>query len=315
MQKIINSNILPNNTILNGEDIYRIEKELGQGGFGVVYKAKNLTDGSYVAIKEYFPSLLGISRDSDTAYITAGSHEELKYFKVGLEKFKNEALALAKFEHPNIVKIIDYVAQYGTEFFVMPFEDGITLKEYMKTFGKFPQEEIINLLVPLLNGLKEMHKHNFYHRDIKPENIFLRKVGMPMLIDFGAARQAIGEKSQDFTQMLTHGYAPPEQYETSAKRQGPWTDFYALAATIYTIITGEKPPSASDRTGAMSSCEIDPLKYPYTPEKHDDKLLNSLMKCMTLKVKDRFQNTDEWFNELFEDLDKEKTKKYTQSKR
>jgi len=302
MNKIVSANTLPISTILMGDYDYKIIEKLGQGGFGIVYKAENLTTGELVAIKEYFPSQLGISRDvTDGFNITAGSEDDLAYFKVGLEKFKKEALALSKFSHPNIVEIIDYMSQFGTEFFVMPYEEGITLKKYVDTFGKYPVNQIMNLIIPILNGLKEMHKHKLYHRDIKPDNIFLRKEGMPMIIDFGAARQAVGEKSLDFTQLLTHGYAPPEQYETNSKKQGPWTDFYALSGTIYSLLVGEKPASAPDRTGSLvNEDEKDPFTYPSSYEGLDEKFLTSLSRCMCLNRKERFQNADEWLAFLFE---------------
>ncbi|NEW60698.1 protein kinase [Sulfurovum sp. bin170] len=296
MQKKIISNTLHIGTQLDG---YEIEKVLGQGGFGIVYRAKNLQNHNLVAIKEFFPSTLSIMRTDDQTQITANSQEDLDSFEVGLEKFRKEATALSQFQHPNIVQIIDYIRAFGTEYFVMPYERGMTLADYIKTYGSFPSEEIINLLVPILNGLDMMHQYNIFHRDIKPDNIFLREDGMPMLIDFGAARQAIGEKSQDFTQILTHGYAPPEQYETKASNQGAWSDFYALGATFYSVMTGERPPPASDRINALVGHGSDPIVYPRG--EYDTTLLNSLMKAMMIRREERFQTVDEWFEFLFSD--------------
>jgi serine/threonine protein kinase len=301
MQKKIISNTLNIGTQL---DKYIIDEVLGQGGFGIVYRATDLQNRNLVAIKEFFPSTLSIMRTDDQTQISANSQEDWNSFEIGLEKFRKEATALAQFQHPNIVQIIDYIKAFDTEYFVMPYERGITLADYVKSYGSLSNEEIINLLVPILNGLDMMHQYNIFHRDIKPDNIFLREDGMPMLIDFGAARQAIGEKSQDFTQVLTHGYAPPEQYETKASNQGAWSDIYALGASFYFVITGERPPPASDRINALISTNRDPIVYPYGD--YDSTLINSLMKATNIKRENRFQSVNEWLEALFSKTDDKK---------
>lgn len=236
-------------------DDYVIEKVLGIGGFGITYKAEDNLHRA-VAIKEYMP--VGIatrSNDAVTVHPASGNHND--DFEWGLDRFSMEARTLVAFRHPNIVSVFRFFSANGTAYLVMEFQEGETLADLLHPDKKLSEEEIHDFLDPLLDGLEEVHKADFAHRDIKPGNIFIRKDGSPVLIDFGAARQAMGSHSRALTSIVTAGYAPYEQYETDTV-QGPWTDIYALGATLYRAVTGQRPVEAPRRAGAVMRGEDDP---------------------------------------------------------
>ena len=214
-------------TVLEKYEIIRI---LGEGGFGITYLAEDIHLGLKVVIKEYFPNEFAVRSSENT--ITAKS-KSVGDFAKGMKRFKEEAQTLAKFNHPSIVKILGYFEANDTAYFVMEYEEGIDLSHYLKQEKRsLCQEEILSIVMPILEGLKEVHAYNFLHRDIKPGNILLRTNKSPVLIDFGASKLAIGEASRSITSMLTEGYAPLEQYSTDIKQQGPFTDIYAIAAVM-----------------------------------------------------------------------------------
>ena len=244
---------LPLNERIGGR--YRIQAVLGEGGFGVTYRAWDERLERVVVLKEYLPIELGM-RDTGTLRIVPHSQREADYH-YGLGKYLDEAKALAKFKHPNIVRIIDHLEAYGTAYIVMDFEEGETLGERLKR-GSLNQNEILALLPPLLDGLQQVHQAGLLHRDIKPGNIFLRKQGGPLLIDFGSARHALGEHSKSLSAIISQGYAPPEQYSTKGK-QGPYTDLYGLGAVLYELITGEAPVESIIRSHALGEDEPDPF--------------------------------------------------------
>ena len=235
---------LPIGTILNGR--YLTGRVLGVGGFGVTYLAFDMTLEISVAVKEFLPSGIAL-RDSDRYTMTVSSPEEQPKFDAGADKFLDEARLLAKLRDvPNIVTVQDYFRENNTAYFVMEYIDGVDLMKYTQTRGgKLSFEEALQLLLPIIDSLAHVHAHNLLHRDISPDNIVVMKNGSTRLLDFGAARMAIDtEKSKSI--ILKHGFAPEEQYRKHGN-QGPWSDEYALAATMYLIITGVMPPDAIER--------------------------------------------------------------------
>lgn len=247
---------LPPGTCLNQ---YEIVAVLGAGGFGITYRARDHDLQRDVAIKEFLPAELAI-RDA-TATIKARESRADDY-RYGLERFLAEARTLAQFDHPNIIRVISFFEAHGSACLVMPYVEGQTLAERLEDGGGRLDETTLRLLlIPLLDGLSMVHKAEFLHRDIKPGNIYLRAdTGAPLLIDFGAARQAVGVYSRSVTGIVSAGYAPPEQYSTDPSKQGPWTDLYALGATLYRCISGQIPADSPTRQHALMEGELDPLR-------------------------------------------------------
>jgi serine/threonine protein kinase len=224
---------------------YELQAVLGQGGFGITYKAWDSALKRAVAIKEYLPSDVAVRIDGST--VRARSRNDEEGFQWGLERFLDEARALARFEASHsIVRVYDYMQANGTAYMIMALIDGTPLSAVYRREAPLSEERLKAIVLPILDGLKDVHDAGFLHRDIKPANILIRGNGQPVLIDFGAARQALGEKSRSITSVFTPGYAPFEQY-TSSGKQGAWTDIYALAATLYHGIAGKAPPQATDR--------------------------------------------------------------------
>ncbi|MBF0569029.1 MAG: protein kinase, partial [Nitrospirae bacterium] len=238
---------LPLKTILNDKK-YIIGKVLGKpGGFGITYLGWDMTLHNRVAIKEYIPRHLA-SRGSDRKTLEPHSKESWEDFKYGLEQFLQEARTIAKFDNVHIVRIRSFFEENSTAYIVMDYYDGISLMEYLsrQPDEKIPWKTAVDIMMPILDGLREVHENNIIHRDIKPQNIYITTGGRPILLDFGAARYSFGNKTQALTVVMTPGYAPPEQYHAKGK-QGPWTDIYACAATLYNLITGDVPTDAAER--------------------------------------------------------------------
>jgi len=223
---------------------YRIEQVLGAGGFGTTYLARDTHLDKHVAIKEYFPSDIAMRASEGTVQPATSQHEE--DYKWGLDRFLLEARTLAKFSHPNIVRVVRYFEANGTAYMVMDYERGEPLKNLLIVNPRLPEAQLRGLAGPLLDGLRAVHAAGFLHRDIKPDNIFVRSDGTPVLIDFGSARNALGGETRALTAILTPGYAPLEQYSSDG-RQGPWTDLYALGGVFYRCVTGTQPPDAVAR--------------------------------------------------------------------
>ena len=289
----INSNALAIGTILDKK--YKILKILGEGGFGITYKAMDISLDRLCVIKEFLPSNFAV-RSNDNTTVSIRSQADIDNYKWGLKSFIQEAKTLAKFQHPNIVHIITFFEANNTAYFEMPYEEGIDLEEYVKEIDSdFSEQQILDIAIPILNGLNEAHKRNILHRDIKPGNILLRENGMPMLIDFGAAREALGSKSHDLTQVLTPKYAPTEQYLSDRTKQGAFTDIYALGITLYLLITNQSAsdiPAAPDRQDAVYiNNQPDPLKKPEAG-KYSQNLIDTIMKMIEIRSKDRPQDCD-----------------------
>ena len=239
--------VLPHRTLLNNGQ-YLIGKVLGKpGGFGITYLAFDTKLETKVAIKEYLPRDLA-GRDGDHATISAHSADDAEHFRYGLTQFLQEARTLARFDHANIVRVRNFFEENGTGYLVMDYYDGITLADYLaqQPQGKLPEQTAVDILMPILDGLREVHAQNFLHRDIKPQNIYLTTGNRAILLDFGAARQAMSERSRSLSVMVSEGYAPYEQYHRRGE-QGPWTDIYASAAVLYHAVAGEPPPPATER--------------------------------------------------------------------
>lgn len=232
---------LPIGTLLADE--YRIDGILGAGGFGITYRARDVKLDIDVAIKEYFPR--DFASRSNTVTVQPRGRSEVEQFKWGLSQFIDEARRLARLQHPNIVRCMRYFEGNETGYFVMTFEEGQTLEN---RFPKPPQQrELDQVLEPLLNALEALHAAGIYHRDISPDNILIRDDGSPVLIDFGASRQALARRTQTVAAIVKPGYSPIEQYDRETSQQGAWSDIYSLGATIYSVISGGPPPDALSR--------------------------------------------------------------------
>ncbi len=248
---------------------YRLEAVLGQGGFGITYKATNLRAGANrlsaeggpsagpvtVAIKEFMPLQLA-ARNATRLTVHPGS--DFDTYLWGLERFCQEAELLNELDHFNIVRVRRIFHENRTAYLVMDYEEGEPLDVLLKANPVPPTEdELMGFLLPLLDALELLHGRGTLHRDIKPGNLFIRLDGSPLLLDFGSARQAAADQQQ-LTSLVSSGYSPVEQYG-SAGPQGPWTDLYALAATLYRMITGKTPLTAIDRSIATLTHQPDPL--------------------------------------------------------
>jgi serine/threonine protein kinase len=221
---------------------YRIEKMLGGGGFGITYLARDINLELPVAIKEYFPGEL-TTRATDLS-VQVRVPESEQQFLWGLERFLDEARALASFRHPNIARVLRYFRENGTAYIVMEYESGDPLKRWLAKQPALDQAGLLKVIYPLMDGLEAVHKLDFLHRDIKPDNIYIRADGSPVLLDFGAARRYTG--GRDLTNIVSPGFAPFEQYHSKGN-QGPWTDIYSLGAVMYWMATGQKPLESAAR--------------------------------------------------------------------
>ena len=277
---------------------YQIESVLGRGGFGITYLARDNNLGQLVAIKEYLPHDFA-ARSGDST-VQPVSVEQTDVFSWGLERFMSEAQTLAKFKHPNIVRVLSVFKHNNTGYMVMEYEQGEDLSVTYKREKKLSQVELESIYFPIIDGLDLVHKEGFIHRDIKPANIFIRNDGSPVLIDFGAARQAVGSKTKALTSMLSIGYAPFEQYNDEPGKQGPWTDIYALGASLFQGITGEKPMESTIRGMALLHDEPDP----YEPlsksnvEGYTHVFLRAIDQALMLQIHDRPQTLEEFLGML-----------------
>ncbi len=277
---------------------YKIESVLGRGGFGITYLATDTNLGQLVAIKEYLPHEFATRGDDST--VQPVSKDQENTYNWGLERFMSEAQILAKFKHPNIVRVLSVFKHNNTGYMVMEYESGRPLNKIYAEKKHLSQPELEAIYYPIIEGLIEVHKQGFIHRDIKPANIFIRDDGSPVLIDFGAARHAVGSKTRTLTAMLTIGYAPFEQYNEGSEKQGPWTDIYALSACLHEGVTGSKPVDSMQRGMALLHNEADP----YTPlswhkrEGFDPGFQRGVDQGLMIQVHDRPQTLQEFMGVL-----------------
>lgn len=245
-EQIRTSNMLRKGTILHG--VYRIDDYLSSGGFGNTYVATNVEFEETVAIKEFF--MRGVTqRDANNTTVSVSNSENIQQFEEQREKFKKEARRLRKLKNEHIVRVHDLFEENGTAYYVMDYIDGESLAERLKRTDKsFSEAEVKKLLPQLLDALKEVHQNKIWHLDLKPGNVMLDNNGKVYLIDFGASKQirANGGITTSTALCYTPGYAPNEQIGQMYDRFGPWTDIYALGATIYTLLTNKKSPVAID---------------------------------------------------------------------
>ena len=236
--------LLPANTFLDGS--YRIVRAVGSGGFGITYQAEDTHLGTSVAIKEYYPA--EFADRNATMLVRPKSDRHTKAFEWGRSSFLQEARMLARFRHPSIVQVTRVFEGHSTAYMVMVFEQGHDFGAWLSTLGRPPsQEELDRIVGSLLDALELMHADNFLHRDIAPDNIIIRPDGTPVLLDFGAARHAVGQMSRTLTGIIKAGYSPHEQYSSNSRLQGPWSDVYALGATLYRAVTGSPPAESTSR--------------------------------------------------------------------
>ena len=273
---------------------YTVEGVLGQGGFGITYLGMDELHKKKVAIKEFFPQGI-VTRNieyEDTVTVTLVGEKE-NYDK-GKERFLKEAQTMAMFsKDKGIVKALDFFEINNTAYIVMEYLEGVTLKQYLRENERIDAEDLVELLVPLIEALDEIHSQGLIHRDISPDNIMVLPDGRIKLMDFGAARDytEFGEKSLSI--VLKPGYAPPEQYQTHGV-QGPWTDIYALCATMYKCITGENPPDAIDRLVDDHLKKISAFGIPVLPQ-----IEEAIIKGMSVAAKDRYQNVGDFCEDLY----------------
>lgn len=276
-------------TLLNNK--YLVGKVLGEGGFGITYVGRDLTLDMKVAIKEYYPSGMAMRTSNTSNTISLFSWSFSNDFAKGKEQFIREAQTIAKMDKESaVVTVRDFFEQNNSAYIVMEFVEGDDLKRVIKQAKKpFESKELLDLTEPLFKALGELHEIGLIHRDISPDNIMIED-GRARLIDFGCARETLNDKNADA--VLKHGFSPIEQYEN--KNMGPWTDVYAMAATIYFCITGKLPPKATER---LVKDEIVP------PTTLGAKLLprqeNALMKALAVDRSERFQSMEEFGKELF----------------
>ena len=267
---------------------YRLDALIGHGGFGITYRAFDTQLAKFVAIKEYMPVEFAMRR-ADGQVAPRGSRFA-DDFAWGRERFLDEARALARFRHVHIVPVLRYFEANGTAYTVMEFEDGHSVAQLLRQPGRRLQpDEVRRLTEGMLSGLGAVHAQGFLHRDIKPSNVIVRRDGVPILIDFGAARQAMGGRTRTLTSILTPQYAPIEQYAIDGK-QGPWTDIYSTAAVLHHAIAGFAPPEAVSRVGAD----------PYRPlavthaDRFDPSMLAAIDRGLAFAPEQRPQTISEW---------------------
>ncbi len=282
---------LPSGTELVGD--YRIERVLGAGGFGVTYLADEIALARLVTIKEYFPS--DIAARTEGIGAAPRSKDCAGDYRWGLDRFIEEAQTLAKFDHTNIVRVYRYFLANNTAYMVLHFEEGQSLKAWLKGLGRAPrQKELDVIIAPLLDALELIHKSDFLHRDIAPDNIIIRKSGAPVLIDFGSARGEIASHTKTVSALVKPGYSPYEQYAETSRRQGPWTDVYALGATLYHAVTGKRPPDAPSR---MVNDELVPAREAALGS-YRAGFLKAIDRALTLSIEGRPQEIAAWRGDL-----------------
>ena len=266
---------------------FEIIRGLGFGGFGITYLGYDHVLEQGVAIKEYFPA--DFARRLENGEVVAKSAKTEEEFNWGLARFLDEAKIMAKLRHPNLVRANRYFPMNGTGYIVMDYIEGDPLSVIYKREGRLPAQQVRHVLESIADGLKEAHRFKIYHRDIKPSNILIdSETGQPVLIDFGAARQAVQTRSAPITTIVTAPYAPYEQYTSQAHRQGPWTDIYSLSVVGYQGLTGALPPDGPGRLDEDTHIPLDETRY------DDRDLCRAINAGMQVRSIDRPGELSQW---------------------
>jgi hypothetical protein len=274
---------------------YRISKILGGGGFSIVYLARNNQTGNLVVIKEYLPMNEATRPDGET--VESLSTESYSTFTTGMKRFFDEANALAKINHPNIVRVTDFFRENNTVYMVMNYEDGRDLRWYIKRHDGHLSEKFIRTVFPkLLLGLRELHQHRLLHLDIKPANVYLRPGGSPLLLDFGAAQSSSVSERRALPHTLTRGFAPIEQHKRG--HLGPWTDLYAIGATMWACLSGKAPPPSTARA---EKDKYKPAVRQYAG-RYSNHLLEAVDWCLQMDQMNRPQKVDDLLDFLEKDF-------------
>lgn len=282
---------------------YEIDQVIGNGGFGITYLAHDQNLGRPVAIKEYMPEEFAVRVDGNT--VQPRTKDKKGLYEWGLDRFIVEARILAQFNHPNIIRVLSVFEENNTAYMVMEYARGRDLAKIFKTEGVLSQEQLLDIFIPIVDGLVLVHNEHFIHRDIKPANIYIDTNNKPVLLDFGSARQSISGKTRPLTNILTYGYAPYEQYSEDYGEQGPWTDIYSLGACFYVGITGKKPVDALTRGGGLLKDGFDP----YEPlsillkGRYPDYFLGAIDNALMFKAAQRPQDVLTWASMLLGEID------------
>lgn len=286
-KKQCNSSVLPTGTMLRNR--YRVEKLLGQGGFGITYSAWDMTTRNHVAVKELFPSHnVQRSENRKTVLIHHGQEDNFSHMR---KSFEQEAQTLIQLQNQEgIVRLMHLFSENGTVYYVMELLEGEDLSHRLKRCGAMSWEQLAPILKTLLKALKQIHSVGLIHRDISPDNIFLTSSGA-RLIDFGAVRTYQG--NDHFTAFIKHSFAPWEQYLTDGN-QGPWTDVYALCVTAYYALSGQLPPPATER---KVNDTLKPLEV-LCPKLPRD-VCGAINKGMAVQLGDRYQDMEQLYQALF----------------
>jgi hypothetical protein len=285
---------LPPRSILHGQ--YLLGRVLGQGGFGITYLGWDLNLDQAVALKEFLPTDFA-SRSAGQGSVTPYGDQGPINFEYGLEAFEAEARTLARcYTLPGVVDVLNYFRENGTGYIVMHYLRGRTLRDHLRDRGQpLPFADALAIMQPLLIALQEVHRLGLVHRDISPDNVYVCDSGRVCLLDFGAARNAVRDRSRSLSVQFKPGYTPEEQYRRQGQ-QGPWTDLYAAAATMYRAITGVAPPPALDR---LAHDHLQPpsalgADIPRASER-------ALLRALAVNAEQRYRSADAFLAELVPD--------------
>lgn len=267
---------------------YRVETVLFRGGSGITYRCRGPAGDRALAIKEYFPVGFAM-RAADGTSVRQARALDTEVFQAGLARFRREGAALAGIRHRHLVALQGVFEANGTAYMLMDEDPGVDLAAVLGRRGRLPESVLKAIAFPLLHGLARVHAQGVLHGDIRPASIVIRDVGSPLLRDFGNPRQAQRQKTRPPPEAVSDGYAPPEHYPGAAA-QGPWTDLYALAATLYHAVVGKKLPAAPARLGRdPMGPALEAAAGPYNPA-----FLEAVQRALALDPRERPQNAPEW---------------------
>ena len=267
---------------------FELLEVLGRGGFGVTYRGWYPNLGIHVAIKEYMPSEFAVREPNGAVYPKTRAIEE--WYRWGLDKFLDEAKRLARFNHPNIVRVLQFFEGHGTAYMVMEYLEGQTLYALLQEHGTLGEDRLRALLGPILEGLEQVHAAGYLHRDIKPGNIVFRDDDTPVLIDFGAAHALTAEHSRTVASFEMPGFSPIEQYSVSGQNYGPWTDLYAVGAVLYRAMTERVPVDALSR---IEHDDLEPVAR-VAKGRYSRRLTDAVDWALRLRAAERPQSIDQW---------------------